>query len=365
MFLCWQIGSTQSFTNNAVLDYKRSSSYINNYQGPVKSAYRYYIYIKEPIPFAHSTDSAIQNIIRNNILRYNRSVLGNGYYNLFDSLGRLTESVRIGINRSHYGKSEPNYKTASIYSYDEQDWNEKNKIKLKKRQTYPVNDYNMLVKLNHHVRLGYAEDNHLVIYEYNYELDEKCRVSKEVNYRRLTSSSTEAEYIYDDRNNVKRLNIRTKQNNPKPFHFLDTETPFCPDLHIAYEYDDQDRMTQITYYGCKDTLAFERYVYHPEKEYVTERTRFIKSSMRGVAHVTKMMVFYHNENGDITEKKYVRDYPSQYVSGGNFELPESTYYKYEYDQYNNWVKCYIYMEGKPEDSEPTAIAQRDLEYYES
>ncbi|SFO41421.1 hypothetical protein SAMN05421741_1634, partial [Paenimyroides ummariense] len=102
-----------------------------------------------------------------------------------------------------------------------------------------------------------------------------------------------------------------------------------------------------------------------EKDYVKERTRYIKSSMRGVEHVTPTMIFYHNENGDIIEKKFVRSYPNQYLGASSIALRESIYYKYEYDKYNNWVKCYIYMEGKPEDSEPTAIAQRDLEYYDS
>jgi len=196
-------------------------------------------------------------------------------------------------------------------------------------------------------------------------LDEKGRIISEIYYRRDVLPYTETEYIYDDRDNVKQLNIRTKQKKPIPFHFLDTETGFCPDLHIAYQYDGKDRMTQVTYFGCNDTLAFEKYVYHPEQEFVTERTRFIKSSMRSVTHVTQTMVFYHNENGDIIEKKYVRNRPNQYLGASSIALPESIYYTYEYDQYNNWVKCYIYMEGTPEDSEPTAIAQRDLEYYDS
>lgn len=239
------------------------------------------------------------------------------------------------------------------------------KIKLKKQQIYPVYDHNILVKPNftRPYDRGYGSDT--LKYKYDYTIDDNGLILKEINYGRSSLPFTETEYIYDNHNNVKRLNIRTKQKDPIPFHFLDTETGFCPDLHIAYEYDNKDRMTQVTYYGCKDTLAFEKYVYHPEKEYVTERTRFIKSSMRGVEHVTPTMIFYHNENGDIIEKKFVRSYPNQYLGASSITLPESIYYKYEYDKYNNWVKCYIYMEGKPEDSEPTAIAQRDLEYYDS
>jgi len=362
LIICGQVVHSQAFTENAVVDYKRSSWHQNNYRGPVKSAYRYYIYVIDSIPFATTID---HNEARNSIMRQNRMVLGSGYYKQFDSLGRQKENVSIGVNRSYFGKSEPNYKTASINIYDETDWEEKNKIKLKNRQMYPVNDYDILVKLNTDKPYNGVYGSDTLHYKYDYIIDKNGRILKEINYGRSTVPFTETEYIYDDLDNVKQLNISTKQEKPIPFHFLDTETGFCPDLHITYEYDGEDRMTQVTYFGCNDILAFEKYVYHAEKGFVTERTRFIKSSMRGIEHVTKTMIFYHNENGDITEKKYVRDRPNQYLGASSIALPESIYYTYEYDHYNNWVKCYIYMEGRPEDSEPTAIAQRDLEYYDS
>lgn len=46
--------------------------------------------------------------------------------------------------------------------------------------------------------------------------------------------------------------------------------------------------------------------------------------------------------------------------GRRIKLPESIYYKYDYDKYNNWYKCYIYMEGTKE-GEPTAVIIRELE----
>ncbi|SFO19184.1 hypothetical protein SAMN05421741_1259 [Paenimyroides ummariense] len=359
LLMLGQITYSQVFAEDAMLNYKRSSAYINNYHGPIKSVYRYYTYVIDSIPFA--TSSSIN--ARNSIMLQNRIALGSGFYNHFDEDGRLKESVRMDIDKSYFGKSDPNYKTSSIYNYDEGDWKAKNKLKLKKQQMYPVNDYDFLVKPNHNLQYGGSPD--ILYYKYDYTIDDNGRILKEINYGTSDVAFTETEYLYDDNNNIKRLNIRTKQTDPIPFHFLDTESGFCPDLHIAYEYDNKDRMTQVTYYGCKDTLAFEKYVYHPNKEYVTQRTRYIKSSMRGVEHVTPTMIFYHNENGDIIEKKFVRSYPKQYLGARYIALRESIYYKYEYDKYNNWVKCYIYMEGRPEESKPTAIAQRDLEYYDS
>ncbi|MEG0916741.1 MAG: hypothetical protein RSF68_07000 [Myroides sp.] len=362
LIMCGQIAHSQAFTENAMLDYKRSSAYINNYHGPVKSAFWYYTYVKDAIPSTVTLNRNIQNIARDNFMRHNRKALGSGVFNEFDKQGRMIQHVGMDKDKSYFGKSELNYKTASVYTYDEEDWKDKKKLKIKKRQIYPVNDYEVIIKPSFTVL---TETGNNLIYKYTYGIDDKGRIIKETQIDEGANPYMESTYTYDDRDNIKQLHIRAKQKNPIPFHFLDTETGFCPDLHAAYEYDIKDRMTQVTYYGCNDTLAFEKYVYHPEKEYVTERTRFIKSSMRGVEHVTPTMIFYHNENGDIIEKKYVKSYPNQYLGGGHFELPNSIYYKYEYDKYNNWVKCYIYMEGKPEDSEPTAIAQRDLEYYDS
>lgn len=360
-----QISHSQAFNENAVVDYIKSNWYLNNYKGPIKSSVWYYTFIIEPIPFAISKSSTIQSYARHSVMLQNRTALGGGVYEEFDKIRRLKQSVSTNQDGSYFGKSELNYKTVSNYIYSETDWGEKNKIKLKKRQIYPVYDHNILIKPNFDRPRdrGYGSDT--LKYKYEYVIDERGRITKETNYGISTLPFTESEYIYDNRNNVKQLNIRTKQKDPIPFHFLDTETGFCPDLHIAYEYDDKDRMTQVTHYGCKDTLAFEKYMYHPDKGYVTERTRYIKSSMRGVEHITPKMIFYHNENGEIIEKKFVRSYPNQYLGASSIALRESIYYKYEYDKYDNWVKCYIYMEGKPEDSEPTAIAQRDLEYYDS
>ncbi|SFO19129.1 hypothetical protein SAMN05421741_1257 [Paenimyroides ummariense] len=360
-----QIAYSQVFAEDAMLDYKRSSAYINNYHGPVKSAYYYYTYVIDPVPFAVSQSKTIQSYARHSIMLQNRKALGSGIYNEFDQEGRLKKHVISNLNGSYFGKSDFNYRTASTYIYNETDWAEKSKIKLKKRQIYPVNDYDILVKPNTEKPYDHGYGSDTLKYKYDYIIDQNGRILKEINYGRAALPFTETEYIYDNHNNVKQLNIRTKQKDPIPFFFLDTETGFCPDLHIAYEYDFKDRMSQVTYYGCKDTLAFEKYAYHPEKDYVKERTRYIKSSMRGVEHVTPTMIFYHNENGDIIEKKFVRSYPNQYLGASSIVLRESIYYKYEYDKYNNWVKCYIYMEGRPEESEPTAIAQRDLEYYDS
>lgn len=396
IFICLAIlligltNNAQSMHDTGLINYKKNSYYLTNFNGPIKSSHWYYTYVKDSIPFAVSKDSLTQTRARNNIMLQNRTILGFAVYSKFDTVGRLQESINGGINRSYFGKSEPNYQTGSTYLYNDEDWKSKNEIKIKRKQIYPVHDYDILIKTNIYSKLGGSVNIHKRMWDYILDQD---IIKRERYYHRVITGFneieelnedilkkhnmtvektdklpyTESEYIYDKRNNIKQINIRSKQERerPIPFHFLGTEVNFCPDLHVSYEYDNKDRITQVTYYGCRDTLAFEKYTYHTEKNYITERIRYIKSDLRGVEHRTKTMIFYHNENGDIIEKRFVKDQPTKPFYYHKIFLPESIYYTYEYDEYNNWVKCYIYMEGKPEESDPTAIAQRDIEYYDS
>lgn len=366
LILCGQIIYSQAFTENALLNYKQSAAHSTNLHGSVKSVQSYFTNLPTPVKFAVSNDSITQSRARTNIMMQNKIVVGVHTYYEFDILGRLKVNMPKGYDKTVNTKSL-NYKTGSVYIYHDEDWKNKNEIKIKKRQMFPVYDYLMLIKLNRDRQYVRYDGSSNTSYDnYDYILDENGKIVKEINYSNYLPF-TESEYIYDERNNIKQINIRSKQETERPisFHFIDTEVNFCLDLHVSYEYDNNDRITQVTYYGCRDTLAFEKYTYHPEKNYITERIRYIKSDMRGVTHRTKTMIFFHNENGDIIEKRYVKDRPNQTLVYDRIFLPESIYYTYEYDEYNNWVKCYIYMEGKPDESDPTAIAQRDIEYYDS
>lgn len=371
----------QAGVEPALINYKKSSYYDNNYNGPIKSSYWYYTYIDND--FVEMQFHKNKEGVRDQLMYNNSDVMGGAVYKEFDKYGNQTKVISKN-NKTWFGKSEHNVKGQSNYTYDEQDWKEKKEIKVVKFQPYPVYDYEITVKLNYKSQKGNSKN--IIESRWTYVLDDQQRVMKGINYRsvetdynevqgldenaiksiedefakRYSVPFIEATYNYDARGNVNRLNIQTKQQRPIPFHFLDTETGFCPDLHASYEYDSKNRMTQVTYNGCNDTLAFEKYIYEQKKGYVSKRTRYIKSGRRSWTHLTNTMIFYHNENGDIIQKEYEHE-----VTPSHMRFPKSIYYSYEYDKYNNWVKCYIYMEGKPEDSEPTAIAQRDLEYYDN
>lgn len=372
--------SAQAGYESAMIDYKKSSYYDNNYSGSIKSSYWYYTYINND--FVEMQFHKNKEGVRDQLMYNNSDVLGGAVYKEFDKYGRQTKVI-LKNNKTWFGKSEQNFEAQSNYIYDENDWNEKKKLSFPIAQIYPLFVYEFLLKPDYRSQTGSSKNTHF--YKWKYVLDGQQRVIKGVNYfrteidysqvggldqsaiKRLNNEFIkrdsvpfiETTYSYDARGNVKRLDIHTKQERPMNFHFLITETVFCPDLHASYEYDSKDRMTQVTYIGCNDTLAFEKYAYE-HKGYVSKRTRYIKSGRRSWTHLTNTMIFYHNKNGDIIQKEYERE-----VTPSHMRFPKSIFYKYEYDKYDNWVKCYIYMEGKPEDSEPTAIAQRDLEYYDS
>jgi hypothetical protein len=64
-----------------------------------------------------------------------------------------------------------------------------------------------------------------------------------------------------------------------------------------------------------------------------------------------------NQYGDVVETNYIPDYEGQ-----SDPKMRPHYYTYEYDKHNNWIKCYMYLEGTKE-GEPTMIAERQIEYY--
>ena len=72
-------------------------------------------------------------------------------------------------------------------------------------------------------------------------------------------------------------------------------------------------------------------------------------------------IITYNEHEDITSKKYKHELLSppeerSLVNGNN-----DKYYKYEYDKYGNWTKCYMYL--TTDIKTPTIIATRIFEYY--
>jgi len=145
-----------------------------------------------------------------------------------------------------------------------------------------------------------------------------------------------------------------------PFTALDTESGFCEDLHLSYQYDAKDRITDIVFFGCNDTLAKEHYTYDEKAGYVNKIRKYT-GGIGGPVSVPKTVDLFYDEHANVIKREFIQ--PSHHTFSFN-DIPQTTYYKYDYDKYNNWIKCYIYYTGKPE-GEPTAVVERKIEYYES
>jgi len=210
---------SQSLEAPALINYKQSTAFLTNFNGRVKSSLWYYSFIKDtiPTPLAWHNDSIHQVNAKRGIMLHNRVALGGNIYHKFDEKGRLTQSVRIDVDKSYFGKSDLDYKTETLYSYDEKDWQEKSKIIMSCRQKYPVDDYEILVKPNYNVESGYDDESSL--YKNKYILDHNGKIIQSQNFNYKKEPYTVMDYVYDDQNNIIKLNIKSEQKIPYRFIF--------------------------------------------------------------------------------------------------------------------------------------------------
>lgn len=135
--------------------------------------------------------------------------------------------------------------------------------------------------------------------------------------------------------------------------------------HVFYNYDDKGRIKEAFVYDFSDEeikpiFMKAVYQYHPTEDYVEKTDNLINLNGRGINdYPTNRWISYFNEQGDIIKREFILD---------NSQIPSietvTRYYEYEYDQYNNWKKCYLYLEGKKVADDPTLIVERKIEYYE-
>lgn len=132
-------------------------------------------------------------------------------------------------------------------------------------------------------------------------------------------------------------------------------------IEVHYKYDEQERITQVSLYDFNEKeplIGRSDYTYHPTKDYVEKVENFYEYGLSILDFPTKRWISNYNEQGDIIKREFVMDSPDQ----STFNTA-TRFYDYEYDQYNNWIKCYLYLEGKKVKGDPTLIAERKIEYY--
>ena len=314
---------------------------------------------------------------RENLSRHDkeRVILSNGIrynpYLEFDQYGRIKAIIGIIPEKDYFITID--YSKADKYTYNDKDWHEKSKYKTALKQYYPVSNYNLLLKPNRtevskelifkvKICQEYYEETYIYIY------NKQGRITEEQVYFRggetIKNKTAQKEdlctrriFIYNEKGQVVSQKITAGPFAEGQLAYTDmgTECDYCDDLQLQYVYDSQGRITQVTMFGCEEIVAREDYIYHPTKDYV-ETVKYYVTGPGEMSNPTKNFVKTFNENGDIIKTEFIPNYPEQ-------DIPvKEYYYSYEYDNHNNWIKCNIYMEGTKE-GEPSAIAERKIEYY--
>jgi len=150
------------------------------------------------------------------------------------------------------------------------------------------------------------------------------------------------------------------EEEPGMLNIMGTETSYCDDTRIDYSYDSKDRLTKVVLTSCGKVVESEEYTYHPVKVYITTLKRYIQNATYS-RYPTNDMVAQYNEYGDIVEMHMIVKNDTKPPKTKIKLEPVHRYYEYEYDKHNNWIKCKLYLMGTKD--EPTAIAERIIEYY--
>ncbi len=177
------------------------------------------------------------------------------------------------------------------------------------------------------------------------------------------------DYSYDAKNRL--ILIATSTVPSGEGHLAIDYYPFATaksNLKIHFQYDEQDRVTkQIVTIGKElenhKVMVTQNYKYHPTKGYLENvAVTFSEDIMKIRYDCTNQLVTY-NEYGDIVSREFLCEI-NQTACGKYPSSPAcSRYYDYEYDKFNNWTTCYMYLKG--DRTKPTTIAKRVLEYYEN
>lgn len=148
------------------------------------------------------------------------------------------------------------------------------------------------------------------------------------------------------------------------------------------KYNDQNKVIELRVLdtGLKDpkeelTKTY-KYEYHPtdgyllHKEEILDPKYFYKRNFGGnTAYTDIHSKFYYDAYGNIIKREFLSD-RSKEANAKKDPYEESwrnpyapRYYEYDYDQYNNWVKCRAYLRGV-KTPKPSLVIEREITYYE-
>lgn len=178
-------------------------------------------------------------------------------------------------------------------------------------------------------------------------------------------------YKYDDKDRIIELTYAMAEQSLRSQSFDFVLLGISREPKVNFKYNDNNRVTEEIV-SCIDpedetkriAVQTKKFTYHPTKGYLEKQEIFIDNRFKDELYrrfLNDTTIITYNEHEDITSKKYKHPLlgpPEErsLVNGNN-----DKYYKYEYDKYGNWTKCYMYLTTDIET--PTIIATRIFEYY--
>ncbi len=178
-------------------------------------------------------------------------------------------------------------------------------------------------------------------------------------------------YTYDDKDRIIELTYAMAEQSLRSQSFDFVLLGISREPKVNFKYNDNNRVTEEIV-SCIDpedetkriAVQTKKFTYHPTKGYLEKQEIFIDNRFKDQLYrrfLNDTTIITYNEHEDITSKKYKHELLSppeerSLVNGNN-----DKYYKYEYDKYGNWTKCYMYL--TTDIKTPTIIATRIFEYY--
>ena len=178
-------------------------------------------------------------------------------------------------------------------------------------------------------------------------------------------------YTYDDKDRIIELTYAMAEQSLRSQSFDFVLLGISREPKVNFKYNDNNRVTEEIV-SCIDpedetkriAVQTKKFTYHPTKGYLEKQEIFIDNRFKDQLYLRFLndtTIITYNEHEDITSKKYKHELlgpPEErsLVNGNN-----DKYYKYEYDKYGNWTKCYMYL--TTDIKTPTIIATRIFEYY--
>ena len=308
------------------------------------------------------------------------------FRNDFDYMERLPTGYYLFTNEGFFVKNNRRYQDSLflfsvlnakndtytyMYVYDTTDLKEKQKIKGRYKYLYPIYDpYDVKIN-NKWIQKKQIQDSILYFNDiYEYTINNNGLVSEEKYYMGSREGYKDFHhrrkaYHHDDKNRVVAVDLFFREEPgvpPLPFDFTHIDyfgmlyIPVQNKIRYEYDYDDNDRITEVRFRLDDAVIWSETYRYNRSSRKPSELDRFIVSARTSGVFISDNATEWYNEHADIVKVEY--------YDNRSKEVIHTRFYDYEYDEHNNWIVCRMYLEGAPARTEnPTRIAYRTITYY--